>query len=315
ENDVDNTELVELVQRGRFARTRGRFPAPVLLVGGKFICRSSTLARSPEIYGRTSYQYLLHGEAMPQAEHDNNIANGSPAKNGMVLDGEYPEDSNKEWLVDKMRNTDIDLLHMLNVNVICDFMVEKKKVKFGLNVTSSEKVDREQRYADFDLISIPYPGCEFFADYTNNNYMGEGLKFDWTQQFVDAALQLPDNMKNIAEVQWNDYMHWDIVKLTQNYVKLLLNCLSRQNSTGILLHCISGWDRTPLFVSLLRLSLWADGLVHQSLSPEEVVYLTLAYDWLLFSHQFADRIDKCEEIMHFCFDFLKYIRSPIFSLL
>lgn len=29
------------------------------------------------------------------------------------------------------------------------------------------------------------------------------------------------------------------------------------------MHCISGWDRTPLFISLLRLSLWAvsmDGL-------------------------------------------------------
>ena len=26
---------------------------------------------------------------------------------------------------------------------------------------------------------------------------------------------------------------------------------------GMLIHCVSGWDRTPLFVSLLRLSLWA----------------------------------------------------------
>ena len=26
---------------------------------------------------------------------------------------------------------------------------------------------------------------------------------------------------------------------------------------GLLVHCISGWDRTPLFVSLLRISLWA----------------------------------------------------------
>ena len=29
---------------------------------------------------------------------------------------------------------------------------------------------------------------------------------------------------------------------------------------GILIHCISGWDRTPLFISLLRLSLWAVSL-------------------------------------------------------
>ena len=29
---------------------------------------------------------------------------------------------------------------------------------------------------------------------------------------------------------------------------------------GMLIHCVSGWDRTPLFVSLLRLSLWAVSL-------------------------------------------------------
>ena len=51
---------------------------------------------------------------------------------------------------------------------------------------------------------------------------------------------------------------------------------------GVLVHCISGWDRTPLFVSLLRLSLWADGAIHKSLSAVEIVYLTLAYDWYLF---------------------------------
>jgi len=51
---------------------------------------------------------------------------------------------------------------------------------------------------------------------------------------------------------------------------------------GILVHCISGWDRTPLFISLLRLSLWAEGVIHKSLSPLEVLYLTIAYDWFLF---------------------------------
>ena len=67
---------------------------------------------------------------------------------------------------------------------------------------------------------------------------------------------------------------------------------------GILIHCVSGWDRTPLFVSLLRLSLWAvsysatvpcnrvccvqDGRAHQSLTAAEILYFTVAYDWLLF---------------------------------
>lgn len=31
------------------------------------------------------------------------------------------------------------------------------------SVTSSEKVDKAQRYADFTLLSIPYPGRELFS--------------------------------------------------------------------------------------------------------------------------------------------------------
>lgn len=45
----------------------------------------------------------------------------------------------------------------------------------------------------------------------------------------------------------------------------LLFCGSCVDDSGLLVHCISGWDRTPLFISLLRLSLWAvsmDGLGH-----------------------------------------------------
>ena len=44
-------------------------------------------------------------------------------------------------------------------------------------------------------------------------------------------------------------------------------------NVGLLVHFISGWDRTPLYISLLRLSLWADGVAHKSLSVAEMVYL------------------------------------------
>ncbi|XP_076822667.1 uncharacterized protein LOC143469024 [Clavelina lepadiformis] len=357
----DSDTMLELVKKGRFARTRGRFPVPVMLFRGKFICRSSTLARSPEMYTRIGFQYFMNSEtpAEEQNGHQNGLS-GKQSMNGIDLDSNHVNgvsneneaavvytksssshpmqrsmvmgesvskkqkllqtsmngaNQNTEWLVDKMRNADIDVLHSLRVNVICDLMVEKKKLKFGMHVTSSEKVDRLNRYSDFNLVGIPYPGCEFFADYSLNHYTGIGLKFDWTQQFVDAELLISDDFKKLCDVKWNEYEHWDLVTLTQNYLILLLNCLLSRSSSGMLLHCISGWDRTPLFVSLLRLSLWADGLIHQSLNAEEIVYLTLAYDWLLFSHQFADRIDKSEEIMHFCFDFLKYIVSEDFSLL
>jgi hypothetical protein len=39
---------------------------------------------------------------------------------------------------------------------------------------------------------------------------------------------------------------------------------------SLLIHCVSGWDRTPLFVSLIRILLWADGLIHTSLNTEQV---------------------------------------------
>ncbi|KAM4625207.1 phosphatidylinositol-3,5-bisphosphate 3-phosphatase MTMR14 isoform 3-T3 [Polymixia lowei] len=194
-------------------------------------------------------------------------------------------------------------------------MVENKKVKFGLNVTSSEKVDKAQRYADFTLLSVPYPGCEFFKDYKDRDYTAEGLVFNWNQDYVDAPLTIPvcfTQNQNLS-IDWSEYQSWDLVEQTQNYLKLLLHIINSDDESGLLVHCISGWDRTPLFVSLLRLSLWADGAVHASLEPAEILYLTIAYDWFLFGHMLPDRLSKGEEIFFFCFNFLKHIVSEKFS--
>lgn len=75
-----------------------------------------------------------------------------------------------------------------------------------------------------------------------------------------------------------------------------------------------GWDRTPLFISLLRISLWADGVIHTTLDSYQLLYYTIAYDWMLFGHDLADRLNKGEEILFFCFDFLKYIENEHFSI-
>uniref|UniRef100_A0A8C5SSC2 Myotubularin related protein 14 n=1 Tax=Laticauda laticaudata TaxID=8630 RepID=A0A8C5SSC2_LATLA len=107
--------------------------------------------------------------------------------------------------------------------------------------------------------------------------------------------------------------NWDLVQQTQNYLKLLISIINSDDDGGLLVHCISGWDRTPLFISLLRLSLWADGLIHTSLEPAEILYLTVAYDWFLFGHMLVDRLSKGEEIFFFCFDFLKHITTEEFS--
>jgi hypothetical protein len=68
-------------------------------------------------------------------------------------------------------------------------MVETKKKKLGVTITSSEKVEYE-RYGKFKLTSMPYPGCEWFKYYRDwrISKLDELLYFDWTQSFVNAQL-------------------------------------------------------------------------------------------------------------------------------
>ncbi|XP_069332178.1 phosphatidylinositol-3,5-bisphosphate 3-phosphatase MTMR14 isoform X14 [Eulemur rufifrons] len=286
------------------ARCRGRFVCPVILFKGKHICRSATLAGWGELYGRSGYNYFFSGGA------DDAWADVED-----VTEEDCALRSGDTHLFDKVRGYDIRLLRYLSVKYICDLMVENKKVKFGMNVTSSEKVDKAQRYADFTLLSIPYPGCEFFKEYKDRDYMAEGLIFNWKQDYVDAPLSIPDFLTHSLNIDWSQYQSWDLVQQTQNYLKLLLSIVNSDDDSGLLVHCISGWDRTPLFISLLRLSLWADGLIHTSLKPAEILYLTVAYDWFLFGHMLVDRLSKGEEIFFFCFNFLKHITSEEFSAL
>ncbi|KAI3370490.1 hypothetical protein L3Q82_025251 [Scortum barcoo] len=310
ESTVQISKLQDLVNRSKLARCRGRFVCPVILYNGKVlllgcknassldfysafslnkltsiktlllspslqhICRSSTLAGWGELYGRTGYNYIFSGgtddtwtESEEVPEDDSAVRNGD------------------SQLFDKVRGHDIKLLRYLSVRYICDLMVENKKVKFGLNVTSSEKADKAQRYADFTLLSVPYPGCEFFKDYKDRDYTAEGLVFNWNQDYVDAPLTIPVCFTQNLNIDWTQYQSWDLVEQTQNYLKLLLHIINIDDESGLLVHCISGWDRTPLFVSLLRLSLWADGAVHASLEPAEILYLTIAYDWFLFGRK------------------------------
>ncbi|XP_040059243.1 phosphatidylinositol-3,5-bisphosphate 3-phosphatase MTMR14 isoform X1 [Gasterosteus aculeatus] len=300
ESTVQIGKLQDLVNRSKLARCRGRFVCPVILYNGKHICRSSTLAGWGELYGRTGYNYIFSGGS-DDTEPEEVLEDDSAVRNG------------DSQLFDKVRGLDIKLLRYLSVRYICDLMVENKKVKFGLNVTSSEKADKVQRYADFTLLSVPYPGCEFFKDYKDRDYTAEGLVFNWNQDFVDAPLTIPTCFTPNLNIDWTRYQSWDLVEQTQNYLKLLLHIINRDDESGLLVHCISGWDRTPLFVSLLRLSLWADGAVHASLEPAEILYLTIAYDWFLFGHMLPDRLSKGEEIFFFCFNFLKHIVSEKFS--
>ncbi|NXN15719.1 MTMRE protein, partial [Indicator maculatus] len=302
ESTVQVGKLQDLINRSKMARCRGRFVCPVILYKGKHICRSATLAGWGELYGRTGYNYIFSGGSDDAWADAEDISEEDPALRNA-----------DSQLFDKVRGHDIKLLRYLSVRYICDLMVENKKVKFGLNVTSSEKVDKAQRYADFTLLSIPYPGCEFFKEYKDRDYTAEGLIFNWKQDYVDAPLSIPVSLTQSLNIDWSEYQSWDLVQQTQNYLKLLISIINSDDDSGLLVHCISGWDRTPLFISLLRLSLWADGLIHSSLEPSEILYLTVAYDWFLFGHMLVDRLSKGEEIFFFCFNFLKHITSEEFS--
>uniref|UniRef100_A0A4W4E0K7 Myotubularin related protein 14 n=1 Tax=Electrophorus electricus TaxID=8005 RepID=A0A4W4E0K7_ELEEL len=269
ESTVQISKLQDLVNRSKMARCRGRFVCPVILYNGKHVCRSSTLAGWGELYGRTGYNYIFSGGTDDTWAESEEV----PEEDAVVRNGD-------SQLFDKVRGSDIKLLKYLSVRYICDLMVENKKVKFGLNVTSSEKVDKAQRYADFTLLSVPYPGCEFFKDYKDRDYTAEGLVFNWNQDYVDAPLTIPVCFSKSLNIDWSEYQSWDLVQQTQNYLKLLLHIINIDDESGLLVHCISGWDRTPLFVSLLRLSLWA---VNGSVSQDRGSVTSLSSDFSLIT--------------------------------
>lgn len=104
-------------------RCRARFPVPVILYKGKYICRSATLSGGAEIYGRSGLDYLLY-------RSDNTTDNYDEFD--VSVDSEIPPPQSDWQLFDRVRNQDIKLLKTLNVGTIVDFMVEKKKVKFGM---------------------------------------------------------------------------------------------------------------------------------------------------------------------------------------
>lgn len=60
--------------------------------------------------------------------------------------------------------------------------------------------------------------------------------------------------------------------------------------------------------------MWADGVIHTSLNAHQILYYTIAYDWMLFGHDLEDRLSKGEEIFFFCFYFLKHIHDEEFSI-
>ncbi|XP_044764889.1 myotubularin-related protein 14 [Coccinella septempunctata] len=298
ESTADVNQLRNQILKARKGRCRARFPVPVIFYKGKNICRSGTTAHFVEILGRATvetFNSYLVGTSEDELE-------------GRGDEHEFNDDQNLN-LESSVRKNDIQLLKTYNVESIFDLMVEQKKIKYGVYVTSSETADEENRYSEFKIYHIPYPGCEFFTNINNSDRKGIKQYFDWTQRMVDKIFDIPDLERfSNMRIDWDEYRTWDIVQLTRNYLMLILKQV-HESKSGILVHCISGWDRTPLFISLIRLSLWADGLIHKSLNVWQIIYFTVAYDWMFFGHNLKNRLEKTEEIFFFCFYVLKHLTN------
>ncbi|XP_005183262.2 myotubularin-related protein 14 [Musca domestica] len=315
EDLYDVNKIRELITMAKYARCRQRFAVPVIMYRGKYICRSATISVMPETYGRKVVDYAydcLNGTNY--SDRGNHIVDDENNDNNEDSLMNHALNESSPFSYDEVIKSDIQLLNALNVSAIVDLMVEKRKIKYFMAVSSSEKADPENHYEEFNILSLPYPGCEFFKKFRDNNYMAKNLYYNWKQSFNDAIISVPKAGPTAdLNINWSDYKQWDLVQITQNYLKACLKYIQEENS-GLLIHCISGWDRTPLFISLVRLSLWADGLIHQNLNALQMAYLTLAYDWYLFGHQLPDRLKRGEDIMFFCFHVLKYITDEEFSI-
>jgi myotubularin-related protein 14 len=323
-SSVTAAEMRSLWSRSRVARVRTRFPVPVMLVKGRLVCRSSTLSHSVEAIFQGGLGALTGGGGSGELQDNGHgsggfTGGGDGAQRAAAggISGSAPLDNgcraDASSSVGAARNSDIAVLVRLKIDSIVDLMVEDRKVRYGVYVCSSEKADTHSRYVSngFKMLALPYPGVEFFRVYRDHDHNPLGLVFPWGSSAGNATLS--HNSRRVLEMTLN-YRSKDIVDLTACYLRVILDHLANPaNPNGLDLHCIQGWDRTPMFVSLLRMSLWADGVVHQSLGFDEILYLTLAYDWMLFGHHLIDRTSRGEDILHFCFNFLKYLCEESFS--
>ncbi|CAF3971469.1 unnamed protein product [Rotaria sordida] len=298
-----SVNIRDLFVRSRIARCRSRFVAPVIFVDGKYICRSSTLSSWAEIYSRSSMDRFI-------GTRNQSVVNPSTIDRTLTIDNDDSFDNveqpEQRTIYDELRGADIDLLKIFDVGSIVNLMVQKKYTLFGMKLTGSEKFDKYNRYGSFEMILLPYPGCEHFRELVTVKYNAELMFYKWSLPKNDAIPEIPIHLSSCLYTDWSFWRTWNSVELTKNYLQIILHQLET-NKCGILIHCLSGWDRTPLFISLLRLSLWADGCIHQSLTVEEILYLTLAYDWYLFGHNLSERLKFDEEILYFTFIMLPHL--------
>ena len=238
----DSAVLKPLFRLSRFSRVHGRFVCPVILVRDKNICRSSTLAiqaeaifnnihaKTKDIFGSV-WGALSGGFGLSSSGSSAAAANGS---SGVAQPSPSSSSHSVQVGLEGQRGHDIQLLQHLATAYVEDLMVEHRKKKLGVPLTSSEK-NEEWRYAQIKLngtndntedeesnatcelfaraplsvahsslarfvaAALPYPGCEFFTEYRSNNHSGLGLLFNWNQSFISSDLVLSTPMPFVPD--------------------------------------------------------------------------------------------------------------------
>lgn len=92
EHAIDAKKLRSLCKEAKSARCRTRFPIPVMIFRGKYICRSSTLSGSPEALGRAGIEAIGNFIGMARG-----LINGTPPE----ADEEPEEDLSKPFPIIK----------------------------------------------------------------------------------------------------------------------------------------------------------------------------------------------------------------------
>jgi len=276
------SNLSDQMEISKNCRVRQRFPVPVICLGKKLISRSGGLVEKAEMM---SYH---------------------------IRKAKHPTDLIKNKLTSKSlsRNQDRAWLCALNVHHIIDFMNETTKSMFGIVPLCSGEVG-SRIHSEFSHNAMPFPGVESYKGFKalakEEKYPTLRSKNEKNKFQADLKVSV-----DFPLLQSENYRSWNIIKLTQNYVLYLFHLL-RTEEKGLLLHCISGWDRTPLWIGILRILLWAEGLIHRSLDATQITYLVLAYDWLLFGHQFAKRLKEHSEIMYCAFWLLQHLTDDLYT--
>ncbi|KAL0220558.1 hypothetical protein RCL1_000412 [Eukaryota sp. TZLM3-RCL] len=294
-SNIDIQALHQVLHSASSARARRRFPFPFLSIGPIHLLRSATVSVPMETIGRN------------------------------ILSKFSSKSSDKSISSLDARASDVVLMsRFFSVKYVIDVMVEENKRKYLLTVSSSEKSTQNfQLYSQFSILQMPFPGVELFANYSKLNYDLSELTFGDALHPSQLEPKINHVLPQYSGLLIN-FDRFDIITLTCRYFQVIIDLLAKsivaailsngQDISSLNVHCISGYDRTPTFAALLRVLLWADGFAHHSLSPSQVAFLIVSYDYFLFGHLLYERFIKKEEIMRFCFDIMVFLCNPTFRL-